>query len=490
MNERWSEKTREDVIARSPLATVAISLTTNHYPLITFFLLTILLTLCWPKHLFSEVVKSAISNPQSTISYSRALSLYESSQLGSAMEECLNILSIEPQNTKARLLLRTVARALIRSSQSAMMMYANAQAFYESGQLSFAMEECLNILSMEPQNTEARLLLRKAARELSLEQEGLRHTTEQVRKQWVEEAWQSLGYITPAEAELQLSKALGHAEQEEWLWAWTLLSQLLERKPPESIANNVGKHLSQLEDKLNGWSREDDKLQRLYAKGFLSYREAKFDEAVQIWQNYSKIYPGSPEIQDFIQKAEELFQTQAQRQHIQELIKKAEEHVNAGNFPDALALFENVLQIDPGHVKAKNEVKWLKNKIESNKLTALAQTRFEKGRFFDATHNCLKALRLDPENKLAEILWDKIQKTLLQTSRAAHPSLEKESGLKRITEKDRESAARHYNQGLIYYTQGELEKALKEWKIALRKDPTHTWSQEATRRVRAELNLK
>jgi tetratricopeptide (TPR) repeat protein len=56
---------------------------------------------------------------------------------------------------------------------------------------------------------------------------------------------------------------------------------------------------------------------------------------------------------------------------------------------------------------------------------------------------------------------------------------------------DRKAGAlEHYKKGLVYYSQGELDKAMEEWRAALKEDPGLSRAREALRQAEAERRLR
>jgi len=386
-------------------------------------------------------------------------------------------------------------------------LFQKALQLYESGQWDEALDQFVHILAHQPQDIKARRYLREIIQKLQEEEASQPNLTHQQRKILTDQAWAELGYLSLSQSQELYQKADQYFLQNKLLLAWQTMSELLSRKPPDSVAVKTRELLSKLERKLSRMSKSKDTWEVMYVKGLEAFRKKEYEDAIQFWKDYLANKPDDPpvlrrsrtstsedgEVQSFLQKAQITQESEVLQQRIAALLSKAENQVEAGQLSKALSAWHEIQQLDPNHPRAQSEIDRLEAKLEALEAVALAQAQFKQKLFLDASQNCMKAMRLDSQNKEAQDLLNKILSGL---SRAAVPAASKPAASQKVvaakrvlSAKEAELANSHYNRGLVHYIQGDLEKAITEWELTLQSNPQHSWAQEASKRVRVELEL-
>jgi tetratricopeptide (TPR) repeat protein len=122
--------------------------------------------------------------------------------------------------------------------------------------------------------------------------------------------------------------------------------------------------------------------------------------------------------------------------NLEELLTTAQAHLNARRYKEAIAAAEKILETDPTNKEARG---------------LISQANYQNGK------------ALIQAKKFSEAL------TALNRADPAYRDV-RES----ILYAKKQLSEAHYLQGVKYYTEQELEKAIKEWETTLAYDPGHT----------------
>ncbi len=141
---------------------------------------------------------------------------------------------------------------------------------------------------------------------------------------------------------------------------------------------------------------------------------------------------------------------------------------NLGQWAESIKIFKDVLKYDPGH---EGSMEYLgKAKIKAANLHYnKGFAYFKKGKYKSAIREFNYSLKYVPDNSRIK---DKIKE-----SRA------------NIKKENKEKAEKYYTQGLGSYTQGDIEGAIKIWKLAIKLDPESETIENALKRAIEEVKI-
>lgn len=150
-------------------------------------------------------------------------------------------------------------------------------------------------------------------------------------------------------------------------------------------------------------------------------------------------------------KVDKSHQVDKLQESIEEHYRRGVEYTKQGKLDQALEEYNQVLALDPHHVKARSNLGLIYDR---------------KGNYKRAIQEYKKALEVDPENvqvhfNLGAAYW----------GWGMYNQAEEE--FERALELDPENAEAHYNLGVTYYKKGLYDQAVDEMKKALQLNPSH-----------------
>jgi tetratricopeptide (TPR) repeat protein len=117
---------------------------------------------------------------------------------------------------------------------------------------------------------------------------------------------------------------------------------------------------------------------------------------------------------------------------------------------------------------------------------------YKNGDVLGAAQEWLNVLMQDPGNEEARGWLVHAGRKLhdLPAERTAPPPSAKAAAPSEISAERRAGALEHYKEGIMHYSQGELDQAVAEWKEALKGDPGLSRAREALRQAEMEISLR
>jgi tetratricopeptide (TPR) repeat protein len=184
-------------------------------------------------------------------------------------------------------------------------------------------------------------------------------------------------------------------------------------------------------------------LDDMRSKAVTLFNKGQFDQAMPVLRKILSLNPDDKVAARYIV----IFNQQI----LEPYCKQAADAYFAGNYPEAIALWEKILQVDPNDIR----VQVLINETVAKTNQSLVGTYFDnvnnfmrQGNYALAVNELEKILKVEPENQRARELLTSVQRTFTDTT------------VKRLYEKADE-----------YLAQGEYESAITQWEKVLDIDP-------------------
>lgn len=156
-------------------------------------------------------------------------------------------------------------------------------------------------------------------------------------------------------------------------------------------------------------------LEERIEKAYRFYEEGKLVESLEQWKEVAKLDPANIRAKEYIDKIngrldKEDQQIYLEREKEKEILtianylNKGEEYYNNGKYKEAIAEWQKILEINPGHLQAKREISQAENKLKE-----AIKNHFAKGVEFynnkqtsEAIRELNEVLSYDPGNKNAQ----------------------------------------------------------------------------------------
>lgn len=231
-----------------------------------------------------------------------------------------------------------------------------------------------------------------------------------------------------------------------------------------------------------------------YERGWNYYKQNDFDKAIEEWEQAIALDPTYKGLSELLGKTKQ----KALAIAVATLVKDATELYGKDKLKDALSVVNQALQKDPTFQPALT----LKKSIEA-RMDNLYYMYFNKGlesykdkRYEVAMASFRKSLDYTVERKKIDEIQDYIRRvryelTLLERQKKVVVPIEeapKPVEVKKVT--NEEEVRKYYNQGLYYYKNGYLEKAIIEWERVLNLDPENERAYTSLQRAKAELQKR
>lgn len=267
-------------------------------------------------------------------------------------------------------------------------------------------------------------------------------------------------------------------------------------------------------------------LGRSRAKSF--FDSGKYEEAVDAWKRLLEFEPNDEEAQKELAKAQELMNSISMESMIGERYDKGLSLYLQGNFPESLKEWESILTINPENEVAKDYVKKIKakmsisggevykkiEKVESKKESGLGEKDKEKVVIISSssTESVVKtepAIKVEPtvesaapSAKLEKTVVDSCEQgiTLYKNGQYQesveffekylnkNPSDGKaKEWLEKVRKEQSDKAEKHYEDGILAYSEGNTNKAIEKWQRALKIFPNHAASQRSLIKVKGKM---
>jgi len=195
--------------------------------------------------------------------------------------------------------------------------------------------------------------------------------------------------------------------------------------------------------------------------------EAKnYSEAVDRMKDIVALVPDNEEFQKKLAEAQALSSRFDQRSRIGDYFDRGRSYYDKGQYRKSLKQMEAILVLDPGNDVAQDYVRRIRAKGIKGGKTSIVQAKATKGEL-------QKGIKLYEEEKFQQAAEH------LERLYKKAPNPEVKTWLDKVRKKQRDSAAKVYQQGLTAFMQGEGERAVTMWKKTLEIDPNHAAAKRA-----------
>lgn len=202
--------------------------------------------------------------------------------------------------------------------------------------------------------------------------------------------------------------------------------------PLKFIEENGGAHYLSFTAKIGSFNREKEKedeklgaeIETNFRQGKKYYKEGKCDAAIERWEEVLRMNPDHKRAAKYIQKVKKKIQEEREDET---QFRQGMSYYKEGKYEEAVERWEETLKINPEHKKADKYIEKAKEKNQKERETAedrrlkliekhygKAFTSYAQGRFDKAIKECEEVLRLDPDNKKTNILIEKSREKLGQ----------------------------------------------------------------------------
>jgi len=224
------------------------------------------------------------------------------------------------------------------------------------------------------------------------------------------------------------------------------------------------------------------KVQAHLALGRKYYYERRIVEAKDEFENILLLDPENDESKRYMEKIQNRLE-ESKKLQAQLLTNEGKKYISNKQYDKALKEFEKLLSIDSNSTEAKQyislcNIELQKQKdqqaaVEKEKYYNLAQEKFDKNKIKEAKQAITQAMRLDPNDKKIQGLYEQISVR------------EQALGLNKKEEQKAKSRDL-YNKGLAEYNKGNTQKAIVYWEEAVKLDPSNINAIRALERAQKE----
>lgn len=394
-----------------------------------------------------QLGKQRIQNYTLRMVYENAYALYKRGDYQRAAEMANVILSIDPTLTQAQTLAREASRmaayGTISEAEIVRMKYEDGITLYKAGRLVEARNKFEEILVLRPNESQAQKWIERIDDDIASE-----HTRR--------------GYY-----------AYKNGDYEEALNQW--YSVLMIKKEDAELTAKI----AEVEGKL-----KQEELQKTLNSAFSYYSEGKMLEAYSQFEKALEIQPGEPQTQKFaMQLKEEIannYYATATKAYNSKKYSTA-----ISNWTKAKKWGYNKADINSLVKKAKREQQEQIKKSSTKKTKTVTQ---DAGHIYEEV-NINRTVSVNPNGEeTVTVEEETITQTLPSVSPTDFPTrtLTDKPGV--ITEEARQASIEKYRAGLVYYTDGNYEKAKENFQAALQLNPENSDAALGLKRIEERYN--
>ncbi|MDD5065849.1 MAG: hypothetical protein PHF84_02255 [bacterium] len=206
------------------------------------------------------------------------------------------------------------------------------------------------------------------------------------------------------------------------------------------------------------------------------FDDEKYTDAIQELNLVLTIDPNDKMAQKRLLEYQEALNKVEKQNKLSNFLNMAKSYFENENYTDARRYCNDVLTLDKENPKAWELLNKIKQKEDDVKVTQVEKSRlvdvfntglnyFLEGNYDECILNMKKVLILDPENVQALKFIEKAKNKIAEKEKVA---VEPETKVI-----DKKIVWSHYLKGINFYTTGNLDDAVKEWREALRIDPNN-----------------
>jgi tetratricopeptide (TPR) repeat protein len=189
--------------------------------------------------------------------------------------------------------------------------------------------------------------------------------------------------------------------------------------------------------------------QELFDVGIRYYTEKRYPEAIASWERVLEIDPDHALSRDYIERA---------AAEVRSLLKthsgRAGRLIRAGDYTGALNEYHVALRYDPQNLDVLRGIKRVQNMIRSNEAFREGLTHYLNEDFESAAASFRRAIELNPGNAMVRDYLAAVESRMAGESTELRPDVEKD-----------------YLAGVDLYLQGRYEEAIAIWERILEDDP-------------------
>ena len=387
-----------------------------------------------------QLGKQKIQNYTLRMVYENAYALYKRGDYQRAAEMANVILSIDPTLTQAQTLAREASRmasyGTISEAEIVRMKYEDGITLYKAGRLIEARNKFEEILVLRPNENQAKRWIERIDDDIASE-----HTRR--------------GYY-----------AYKNGDYQEALNQWYSVL-MIKKKDPELTAK-----IAEVEAKL-----KQEELQKTLNKAFDLYAKGEMLNSYKEFEKALEIQPGEPQTQKFaMQLKEEIAESYYSSGTKAYNSKKYNSAI--ANWTEAKKWGYNKADINSLVKKARKEKEQVSKKgYNKTKIKEQAVNTYE-------TTTTTTTTTLTPSgNEIVSIEEETITQTLPAVSPSDFPTRTLVDNTTAITPEARQASIEKYRTGLVYYTEGNYEKAKENFQDALRLNPENSDASLGLKRI-------
>ncbi|MBN2357518.1 tetratricopeptide repeat protein [candidate division KSB1 bacterium] len=387
----------------------------------------------------------------------------------SAATNYLNILHLDPDNTKAQKALETIGPFVTEHTDK---WYELGQQYFEKGDLEMAKEVIENILRVRPENLDAEQFLeqindglQKQAQEYFYAGLGFyqQKKYDQAEAQFTQaliispdftEASHYLNLINSERAHIEemIEKHIGEGERlqrnKDWSGALDRYQQVLELDPDHTAAK------SKIEETLD---QRNVHLDQLFSRADASRKRGDRNIAKRLLREIIEIRPSYPGARSMLD------QLLTSREKAQRYIELAKQYSEQYRWESAVVALDSAQTYYPTSSEAKRMRRKVYENLNSDRLMRIGRTAYRQGRFRDVIDVADAILKKEPRHQAARELQQQCQ-----------------ARIDRLVDE-------YFNQGIQLFTEEKYREAIAEWQKALRLNPSHRGSLEYKKRAEERL---
>ena len=279
-------------------------------------------------------------------------------------------------------------------------------------------------------------------------------------------------------------------KKKKWLEAIDLTAEVLMLNPNSREALEIQNEISALCRGKMSDSQAPVGNDLIY-QAILHYLNKHYDEAIKLWREAATFDSENFKIMTYIERAEQALYKIEKYEVLVLGRDRAKSFFKDGNLKASEDLWLKILEYLPEDPEAQSWIEKIQKEFLKSKQEGKIGDFYDKGLDLFKKGDYVQSLKmwngiliLDPKNEVAKSYVERVNKKLglapLPTKPASpidpvppSPPSPPFPLTPAPESKIKQEAQKHYTQGSIYYSQGQVNDAMKEWREALRVYPAH-----------------
>ncbi|MCG3204484.1 MAG: hypothetical protein KCHDKBKB_01199 [Elusimicrobia bacterium] len=236
------------------------------------------------------------------------------------------------------------------------------------------------------------------------------------------------------------------------------------------------------------------KAEDLYeAQGYVSYFEGQFERSVQALGEALVLKPQDETLARHLESVRAQLTAERTEEIVTSELKRLKDTYEKGDWKAALKSCEKILSFRPDNIEATTYMEDVRNRINEpiEREMKIAVAKFERADYLDAIKSFQRVKEMSPDHQEAS---DYIAKSIEALERlaatAAETSISDPSRPVVNIERNTEQSRMLYSKGLLFYSQGNLQEAVRLWEQAVSSDTHNALARNAYNRAQMELREK